>query len=299
MVKPQFETYRYVGEICRLKSQSIVECRLPGSEISSVLAIRAQAVPGESTCADGEVQYGGKVILSIVYEDGEKKICRAERGAEFFHKAEGSEVNPSCFAKVSLSSDNVNWRREGSGLYVSVVVDGAITVYGAKHADYLLGGEDIIVKKGTIAISKTVAVSGEAEGEDEFDTDDIGDVLLHSETAVAHRVSVSNGQVDVEGEINLHVCVLKSDESVCSYERLIPFQLSVPSEEAFGNVTAGARVSVKSAHLTADVDEEKGVSRVVLSYCLAAECYLVVKDEIIVAEDAFSTYAELTLKKQN
>lgn len=299
MVKPQFETYRYIGEICRLKSQSIVECRLPGSEISSVLAIRAQAVPGDSICADGEVQYGGKVILSIVYEDSEKKICRAERGAEFFHKAEGSEVSPSCFAKVNLFSDNVNWRREGSGLYISVVVDGAITVYGAKHVDYLLGGEEMVVKKGRMTVSKTVAVSGEVEGEDEFDTDYIGDILLHSETAVVQRVGVSNGQVDVEGEINLHVCVLKSDESVCSYERLIPFRVSVPSEEAFGNVTAGARVFVKFARLAADVDEEKGISRVVLSYRLATECCLVVKEEISVAEDSFSLSSQLALKLQN
>ena len=47
-MKPQFETYRYVGEICPIKSQSIVECRLPGSEIGSILAIHAQVVPGNA-----------------------------------------------------------------------------------------------------------------------------------------------------------------------------------------------------------------------------------------------------------
>ncbi len=299
MVKPQFETYRYVGEVCRLKSQSIVECRLPGSEISSILAIRAQAAPMESACADGEVQYGGKVILSIVYEDGEKKICRAERGAEFFHKAEGGEVTPSCFAKTALTAENVTWRREGSGLYISVVVDAKILVYGAKHIDYLFGGEELIVKKGTIGVSKTVAVSGETEGEDEFDTDYVGDILLHSENAVVNRVSVSNGQVDVEGEMSVNICVLKSDESVCSYERLLPFQVSIPSEEAFGKVVAGARVTVKSAHLTAGTDEEKGASHIVLSYCLLTECFLTVRDEISVVEDAFAPTANLTLKTQN
>ena len=54
-MKPQYETYRDVGEICRLKSQSIVECRLPGSEISSILAVQAKAVPTECVCADGQV----------------------------------------------------------------------------------------------------------------------------------------------------------------------------------------------------------------------------------------------------
>jgi len=297
MIKPQFETYRYVGEICRLHSQSIVECRLPGSEISSILAVHATAAPADSVCADGEVQYGGKMLLCIVYEDGNKKICRAERGAEFFHKAEHTSVTPSCFAKTSLETENVAWRREGSGLYISVVVDGAHTVYGYKQMEYLTGGEGLTVKKGAVKLCKTVCVSGETEGEDEFDTDYVGDILLHSERAIVHRVNASGGQVDVEGELALHVCVLKSDDSLCSYERLVPFKTSVPSEEAFGNVTAGALVKVKSARLNADADEERGVSRVVLSYCLSTECYLSVQEEISVAEDAFSTACEVGLKK--
>ena len=101
-VKPQFETYRYVGEICWLRAQSVVECRLPGSEISGILAVQAEAVPTECSCVDGEVRYGGRLLLSVVYEDGDKNICRAERGAEFFHKAEGKAVSPACFGKTAL-----------------------------------------------------------------------------------------------------------------------------------------------------------------------------------------------------
>lgn len=296
MIKPQFENYRYVGEICRLNSQSIVECRLPGSEISGILAVHAKAIPADSVCADGEVQYGGKLLLCIVYEDGDKKVCRAERGAEFYHKAEGAEVTPACFAKSAFSCANVTWRREGSGLYVSVVVDADTRVYGSKQIDYLAGGDGLVVKKDVSRIYKTVCVSGETEGEDEFDTDHIGDILLHSEKAVVNRVSASGGQIDVEGEIALHICVLKSDDEVCSYERLIPYKMSLPSEEAFGHVTAGAHVDVKSAHLSAGTDEEKGASHILLSYTLSAECFLTVADEISVVEDAFSTEAETELK---
>ena len=239
------------------------------------------------------------MLLCVVYEDGDKKVCRAERGAEFFHKAEGAFIAPSCFAKTSLSTENVTWRREGSGLYISIVVDADIIVYGAKQMEYLMGGDGMIVKKGTVGIYKTVSVSGETEDEDEFDTDYVGDILMHSETAVVNRVNVSGGQIDLEGELNLNICVLKSDDSVCSYERLIPFKMSIPSEEAFGKVTAGARVFVKSARLSAGTDEEKGASHIVLSYSLAAECYLVIRDEISVVEDGFSLSSEMSLKKQN
>ena len=91
-IKPHFETYRYTTRVCRAGSQSIVECRLPGGEIAGVLAIHARAVPAECVCADGEVRYNGKLFLSVVYEDADRKVCRAERGAEFSHRAENPAV---------------------------------------------------------------------------------------------------------------------------------------------------------------------------------------------------------------
>ncbi|MBQ9728412.1 MAG: hypothetical protein IJV85_02335 [Clostridia bacterium] len=298
-IKPQYETYRYTGEICRLQSQSIVECRLPGSEINGILAVYAKAIPTECSCADGEARYKGKLLLTVVYEDGERKICRAERGAEFFHKAEGSDVTPACFAKVFLRSENVSYRREGSGLYVSVIIGADVFVYGGKQIEYLVGGEGIVAKTEEVKLCKTVCVSGETEGEDEFETDYVGDVLLHSENAVVTRVSVSVGQLDIEGEINLNVCVLKKDETVCSYERLIPFRMTVPSEDVFGSVSACAVVNVKSAFLSAGTDEEKGRSKMTLSYCLSADCFLYIQDKFAAVSDAFCTAAELTLKTVN
>ena len=297
MIQPQFETYRYVGEICQVNSQSMVECRLPGSEVNSILAIHAHAVPGETGCSNGEAQYAGKVLFCILYEDGNKKICRIERGVEFFHKAEQSEITPSCFSKTSLRTENVSWRREGSGIYVTAVVDATIVVYGAKQIEYLMDGEGLIVKKQDQKIYKSISVSGEMEGEDEFDTDYVGDVLLHDEHAIVTRVRASDGQIDVEGELNVHVCVLKKEDVVCSYERILPFKVSIPSEEAYGEMVAGARIFVKSAELTADVDEEKGVARILLSYVLSAECVLTIVETLSVTEDAFSTTASVDLKK--
>lgn len=298
-IKPQYETYRYTGEICNLTSQSIVECRLPGSEIGSVLAVQARAVTTECSCADGEVRYGGKLLLCVVYEDGNRKICRAERGAEFFHKAEGGAVTPACFAKTLLRCENVSQRREGSGLYISVIVGADISVYGGRQTEYLVGGEDIVVKKDAITLCKTICVSGETEAEDEFDTDYVGDILMHGENAVVTSVSVKTGELAIEGELVLNVCVLRADESVCSYERVIPFNMQIPCDEAFGKVRASARVQVKRASLAAAVDEEKGKSRIVLSYTLAADCFLHTLDSLEIAVDAFSPVAALELNRAN
>lgn len=297
LIKPQFESYRYTDEICTLKSQSMVECRLPGSEIGSILTIQAKAMPTESACADGEVRYNGKLLLCVVYEDGDNKICRAERGAEFFHKAEGASVTPACFAKTALTVENVSYRREGSGLYISVVVGAEARVYGGKQAEYLLGGDNLVTKQNTISLCKSICVSGETESEDEFETDFLGDILMHDETAVVTSVRVIAGQIEIAGEMGLNVCVLNADNSLSSYERLIPFSMQIPCEEAFGKVSASARVMIKNANLAAGVDEEKGRTRIVLSYCLAADCFLSALDELTIVQDAFSPLAKTTLKK--
>ncbi len=298
LIEPKFETYRYTGEMDCLHSQSMVECRFPGSEIGGILAVQATAVPTECVCADGEVRYGGKVLLCVVYEDVDKKICRVERGAEFFHKAEGQSVSPACFAKAAFSVDNVTHRREGSGLYVSVVVGALLNVYGSKQMEYLSGGENVETDVGDIRVCKRVCVTGETEMEDEFEMDYVGDILLHSENAVVTRVGVGAGQLNIEGELTLNVCVLKSDESVCSYERLLPFALEIPCEEAFGDTQACARAVVKSTQLSCAVDEEKGKSKVVFSYVLSADCFLSQTDSVSVAKDAFSPLVKTRLIKE-
>ncbi len=298
-MKPQYETYRYTSEICCLQAQSMVECRLPGSEIGSVLAVNAVAIPMESACADGEVRYSGKLLLCVVYEDGARKICRVERGIEFFHKAEGRSVSPACFAKTALTCENISHRREGSGLYISVVVGSEISVFGGKQIEYLSGGENVIVQKQPIQVYKSVCVSGETEGEDEFDCDFVGDILMHDECAVVTRVRASAGQIEIEGDLVMHACVLASDDKVVSYERLFPFSMQIPCDEAFGNVQASARIVVKSTALNVGADEEKNKSKVVLSYCLSADCFLHASEELNVVSDAFCKHAELSLKRAN
>lgn len=297
-MKAQYDTYTYTSELCRLKSQSIVECRLPGSEIVSVLTTQAKAVALTCECADGEVKYSGKLILSIVYEDLEKKVCRIERGAEFYHKAEDGLVTPACFAKACFCAENITTRREGTGLYVSIVIGAEIDVFGTRTREFLIGGEDLVVKKKAISMVKTFCVSGEVETEDEFDTDYVGDILLHSERAVLSSVTAKAGQIDISGEVCLNFCVLKRDDNLCAYERFIPFALQIPCEEAFGNVGVNARCIVSDVNINAACDEERGVSRINVSIVVSADCTVYVKEEILAVEDAFSLVREISLEKQ-
>lgn len=45
MIKPEYATYRYTKKSCEASALSRVECRIPGSEISEILAVRAEVYP--------------------------------------------------------------------------------------------------------------------------------------------------------------------------------------------------------------------------------------------------------------
>ena len=296
-ITPQYETYRYTTEIARLKAQSVVECRLPGSEIGNILTVQAKVHPIETVCADGEVKYGGKLFLCILYEDSDGKICRAERGAEFYHQAEDKCVSPACFSKTFLAVEKVSYRREGSGLYFSTLVGAELIVYGGKQIDYLVGGDNLLCKTQEIEIKKCVCVSGETEGEDEFDGDFSGDILLHGEETLVQKVSALSGQVEVEGEILLNLCVLKSDGKLNGYERVIPFKVTLPCEDAEGEVKSYAKAVLGRVDITQETDEEQGTCKTFVSYTLAIDCFLYATDTLTVVSDAFSPVCQTTLVK--
>lgn len=297
-IKPQFDTYRYTSELCTLESQSIVECRLQSGEIASVLTVCAKAVPEEVNALDGEVKYSGKLYLTVVYRDLDGKICRVEKGAEFFHKAQDERIAPACFAKATFVADGVKTRREGSGFYVSVVVNAKIKVYGTAQMEYLSGGDGLAVKNGKAEVVKTLCISGETEEDDTFELDGSQDILLHTERANVAQAFVTNGKVSLIGEVTLTLCSLKG-ESVCSQERQIPFTVELPVEEWVEKMPVCAKTEVKSAILTVTADEEKNKSKIHVALVLYSECLLYFKEEVKVVEDVFSTERVVKVKRAN
>ena len=147
MIKPECATYRYTKKAGEATAQSRVECRLAGSEISEILAVRAAAYPAMGACGDKEVNYGGKTLFFIVYIDGEGRVCRAERGVEFSHRAPCEEADETCVCALYLSADDVSYRREGSNIVVSAVVCAAAEIYKEDEISYLSGGENLVLKK--------------------------------------------------------------------------------------------------------------------------------------------------------
>ena len=286
MLNTQTETFRGYGKIGELNAQTAVECRF-GGEVETVLSAHASAVLVSAEADNGEVRYTGRAHFSIVYEDADRKVCRAEKGVEFSAKAQSENCCPAYTARVKLETENLSVRREGASVYLSALFGADIVLYGEQSFEYLTDG-DLICKRESLPVLTAHLCSGSAETDDEFETEFVGDILLHAETVALTDVSCETGVLRAEGEVNLNILAVKGENSLVSFERLVPFKVEIPCEAAAYGHSAEARVSVTSVTLHADSDEEQGKCKIVAELTLFAEGCVYEETEIDAVVDAFS-----------
>ena len=281
MIKPEYATYRYTKKSCEASALSRVECRIPGSEISEILAVRAEVYPANCSCCDKQIDYGGRVVFSFVYADGDKRVCRAERGVEFSHRAACDEAVDECTCVPAYSAGDVSCRRDGSFIVAAAVIRADIAVYRDEEISYLCGGDNLAVNKRPVQLTR-------------------------------FSFSATNGAAKIEGEIVLNVCALKEDDSLVSYERLIPFSVEAPAPCAAdeNRQTAGAeagstqnaepqfsaRVSVSSANLSAETSEERNKCSVRAEFSFNVQLAQYTPETLELCSDAFSAKQEVALE---
>ena len=297
-MKPNYQNVRTYGAICEVEGQSIVECRLNGSEIASVLIAEPQVCLEQVACDNGEVRYGGKLTVSFLYENTDGRLCRAERGAEFFHKIENAAVAPAHTAVGDLTVLGVRVRREGGQVIASCIIEGKFAVLGERVLRCLTGGEGLCVKRTQARVYALQVATATVEGEDEFECDFIKDILLHGETAIVTDVRAGYSQADVTAELCMRFCALREGDAVSSYERLVPIRAQVTVDALTENSPCLASVRVLSAHVSVATDEERNVSKIVLSYSVEITVCAYEKTECEIACDAFSCEAEIALKTE-
>ncbi len=293
MLKTQTETYRSYGKIGELSAQTAVECRF-GGEVETVLSAHAGAVLIGCTAENGEVRYSGRVLFSLVYEDAEKHVCRAEKGVEFAASAKDEICCPAYTARVRLETENLSVRREGASVYLSVLLGALITLFGDRNFEYLTGG-DLVLKRETLPFYTAHLCGGNAEADDEFETEFIGDILLHSETVNLTDITCETGTLRVEGEVNLGLLALKGGNALVSFERLVPFRVEIPCDAATAGANAEARVVVTGVSLHADANEEQGKCKIAAELSLSAEGCVYEETAIDAVTDAFSETNEVKI----
>ncbi len=298
MSKCHYETYRYTRELCRVENQSIVECRFPGAEIVSVLAVQARVIESECTCADGEVKYNGKLWLGLVYEDGSGSICRAERGAEFFHKAACADVSPACLAKGAFSTQNITHRKDGASTYVTVLLNAEIQVYTQAEIGYLTGGDGVIVKQEKLPVVGVYTAKGETEETDEFDVDGVTDILMHEESVQLLSCTMRSGEIELVGEICYDVCALQEKGGIVRYERILPLKIALPCEEGSEEDGVKGALEIRRAEVSLNVNEEDGRAKISFLCVVNADCVGYQTALVSMGTDAFSPVQKLSLKRQ-
>ena len=122
--------------------------------------------------------------------------------------------------------------------------------------------------------------------EDDFEVENIGDILQHAETVHLASVTCAAGILKVEGEVFLGLLALRGEELV-SFERLVPFTIEIPSDAAQTGCRARVEVSVPEISLNADADEE---SRAHIHATLSLKATGVIYEQVAVSgvTDAFS-----------
>ena len=298
-MKANYQSVSSIRRLCSASGQSIVECRLNGGEIASVLLCEPTVCLAQATCGNGEIEYSGKLVLAFLYEDVEGKICRTERGAEFYHKAEHPQIAPAHTLSGELSVQGVKLRREGGQLIASCIVEAKFDVFGEQRYTYVAGGEGLQVRKERAAVYNRYTATATVEEEDEFECDFAKDVLLHTECAAVTEVRTGMGEVNVLGELCMRFCLLKEDGSLCSYERMTPMKAQVLLDTVGADSVCRAKLRILSARVSAATDEERKKSKIVLSYQVQVEVCADEKTEIDCVVDAYATDVEVALKREN
>ena len=287
-LSPQYENYEYTAEGPTIQSQSIVECRLADWAENRILAVGPRVVCGEPEVLSGEVRYGGKLYFSVVGAAPGGTLVAAERGVEFSHRAECESAAPAQKALVSLRIEKTERRQEGRSVIVSAIVTATIRLRVPSQLSCLAGGEGVVCNFSPVRVPHTWLCSGTAELEEEFDTDYVSDVLLHSEQVYITRAVCAAGCLDVSGEVNLGVLAGREGEKeAVSYERILPFRAEIPCDEAVTGMACRAEASVSSVRLTCSCDEEKNRCRILAQIEVEIRGKVSRSDELQLPQDAF------------
>ena len=298
-VSPQYEEYAASACVRGLRAQSIVECRLADWAENHVLAVWPRVVPSSAEVLSGEVRYGGTLYFSLAARTPDGSVVGAERGAEFTHRAECADAAPAQQAALSLAVEKVELRRDGRTLVLSAIVSAEISRLVPGQLRLLTGGEGVACDLVPVRLSRAAFCAGTAEIEEEFDTDYVGDVLLHSEQVCLTRVVAADGLVEVSGEIAVGVLSKREGESdVVAYERTVPFRAEIPCDEAAPGAACDASAALSSVRLSAACDEDKNRCRLLAELSLAVNVRLWRGEEVLAAQDAFCPGRACTLHRE-
>lgn len=280
----------YTKRVLQLKPQSVVEIKF-AQDIGEVLAVYPHVSLNSCEVSSGRVNFGGRLICTFVYVDGEGKLCRIQKGAEFSHYADNDLLAPAQRAVCALSCESYKLKREGSQYIVSVVIGADIDIYDGAERNFVTSIDGAFCNTESATLYNMVSFSGESEAEDDFDCV-ADDVLAPTAEVIVLNCNVREGVAEVNGEIYLSLLALRDNMPV-SLSRIIPFKCEVACDEGLLSRRAYCRAEIKSLSVNCKVNGDKcGVQ---VSATLAFSGHFFDEEQVNLVTDTFSKTSKLNL----
>lgn len=283
----------FTRRVAVIKSQSIVEIRFSGQEIGEAAAVYPQVSLSNCEVSSGRVNYGGRLVCTLVYADENGKLCRVQKGAEFTHFADDDILAPANSAICSLSCERAQIKRDGSSYMVAVVVGAEISIFASAERCVVTSADGAIIKRENAKLFTAVTFSGESEVEDDFDCN-AEDVLIPSAEVLVLDCGCHAGTVEISGEIYLSLLAVR-DSSPVSLDRVIPFKAEIACDDALLARKATCRAEIRDLSVNARVAEGSGKCDVEIVAQLAFAGTFYDEEETPVIADCFSADNELNL----
>ncbi len=291
-INTQNQTGAYTRKVAQLSTQTMVEIKF-GQDAGEIVAVYPQISLNSCEVSSGRVNYGGRIIATLVYADADGKLCRIQKGAEFTHFIDDDNLAPAQRADCALKCERWQVKRDGSSYAVAIVVGANLTVYDSAQRSYVTSLDGAICKTESGKLYSSVGFSGESEVDDDFDCV-ATDVLVPSAQAVVLDCNVRAGVVEVSGELYLSLLAVREGAPVC-LDRVIPFKCELSCEEALFSQRAFCRAEIKAVNVNCKVNEERGKCDVDVNASLCFTGHFFEEEEVSFVTDAFSKDCEVEL----
>ncbi len=295
---PKYSTQTFFGLASQVGGQSMVECRFSSADdITDVIAVHSQVSLTDCSVSSGRINYGGRLVCTVVYADESGKLCRVQKGAEFAHFIDGEDFAPAQTGVCRLTCLKTSHRRDGTSFIVTALIGADVSVYGRREISYLSDADGAVCRTEKTDILSAVLFSGESLIEDEFEADGVADVLIPSAVPLVYSSDCRAGAVEVGGEIALSLLAVRGDSPVC-IERMVPFRAEIPCDAASSGNAAECRAHVSDLSVTARVDEERGKCGIECACTLAFDGVFYEQTTVTAVDDLFSPERKLAAESE-
>lgn len=292
-IQAQFQTGVYTRHVASLGTQSVVEIKFSDEDAGEVAAVEPQISLNSCEISSGRVNFTGRLIATLVYVDGDGKLCRVQKGAEFSHFIDNDVLAPAQKSECALSCEKCKVKRDGSSLVISVVVGAKIDVYDSAQRSFVTSIDGAICKTDSAKLHSLINFSGESDVDDDFDCV-AEDVLVPSASVQVLDCNARAGVIEVGGEIYLSLLAVR-DGSPVNLDRTVPFRCELSCDEALLSQRAYCRAEIKNLSVNCKVYEEKGRCGVEFNATLGFFGHFYDEEEVNYLSDAFCTESETQL----